>query len=79
MLLAEATSDPMYLQAAAQSAQFLQSHLLTSQGVVEESISARANDSCGGSSTLLPWNSGLLIEQLAMLASITANATTQAL
>jgi hypothetical protein len=77
--LAEAIPDPMYLQAAAQSAQFLQSHLLASQGVVEESISGRANDSCQGSSTLLPWNSGLLIEQLAVLTSITANTTTQAL
>ncbi|KAJ7824491.1 hypothetical protein B0H13DRAFT_1519811, partial [Mycena leptocephala] len=71
-LLAEATSDPMYLEAAQQSAAFLHSHLFGSQGVIEESM-GRVKDSCAVNSDLDPWNSGLMIEALAILISITPN------
>ncbi|KAJ7117075.1 hypothetical protein C8R44DRAFT_738935 [Mycena epipterygia] len=78
-LLAEATSDPMYLQAAEASTDFIQAHLCNVQNAVQDSISGRANDSCAVSSLMEPYNSGLMIEGLAILASITQNASTQAL
>jgi predicted alpha-1,6-mannanase (GH76 family) len=78
-LLAESTSDPTYLQAAEQSATFIQAHLLSIENVVQDTISGRANDSCALHGGPVPYNSGLMIEALAILASITKNATTQAL
>ncbi|KAJ7117073.1 hypothetical protein C8R44DRAFT_592064, partial [Mycena epipterygia] len=78
-LLAEATSDPMYLEAAEQSTDFIHAHLFNIQNVVLDSISGRANDSCALASFIEPYNSGLMIEGLAILASITQNASTQAL
>ncbi|KAJ7468986.1 hypothetical protein FB451DRAFT_1255438 [Mycena latifolia] len=77
-LLAEATPDPMYLQAATESAEFIHAHLYNVQNVVQDSISARANDSCSASSIVGPYNSGLMIEGLAILSSINRNnASTQ--
>ncbi|KAJ7469022.1 hypothetical protein FB451DRAFT_1255579 [Mycena latifolia] len=78
-LLAEATPDPTYLQAAQQSTEFIQAHLYNIKNVVQDSISGRANDSCAVASTIEPYNSGLMIEALAILASISPNASTQAL
>ncbi|KAF7290159.1 Glycoside hydrolase family 76 protein [Mycena indigotica] len=75
-LLAEATSDPAYLAAAAQSMTFIHSHLYNAQGLIENDVSARAGDNCAvGIPDLLPYNSGLVMEGLAILYSITKNAT----
>ncbi|KAJ7479387.1 hypothetical protein B0H11DRAFT_2423567 [Mycena galericulata] len=79
-LLAEATSDPMYLQAATEAIDFIHNHLLNTLNEVEDNISARANDSCSGNTSLMePYNSGLMIEGLSILYSITGNATVQEL
>jgi hypothetical protein len=79
-LLAEATSDPMFLQAAQESTEFIHAHLYSIQNIVQDSISASASDLCAvGSPIIKPYNSGLMIEALAVLASITQNSTTQAL
>ncbi|KAJ7115437.1 hypothetical protein C8R44DRAFT_880736 [Mycena epipterygia] len=78
-LLAEATADPIYLRAAEESTEFIRTHLTDSQSIILDSISGRANDSCAVSSILEPYNSGLMIEGLSTLASITKNASTQAL
>ncbi|KAJ7117084.1 hypothetical protein C8R44DRAFT_627361, partial [Mycena epipterygia] len=79
-LLAEAQpNNPIYLQAAGQSADFIHAHLYNVQNIVQDSISARANDSCAASSLIEPYNSGLMIEGLAILNSITNNASTQSL
>ncbi|KAF8183356.1 hypothetical protein K438DRAFT_1599754, partial [Mycena galopus ATCC 62051] len=86
-LLAEATSDPMYLQAAIESADFIRSHLYAVGNTVEEYISADVNDICQTSSAVDPAvplvlardprNSGVMIEGLSILYSITNNASTQ--
>ncbi|KAJ7438785.1 hypothetical protein B0H11DRAFT_1884242 [Mycena galericulata] len=79
-LLAEATSDPMYLQAATEAADFFHNHLLNALNEVQDIISGRVNDSCSNNSPdLFPWNSGLMIEGLSILYSITGNATVQEL
>ncbi|KAJ7438812.1 hypothetical protein B0H11DRAFT_2254320 [Mycena galericulata] len=78
-LLAEATSDPMYLQAATEAADFFHDHLLNARNEVQDTISARANDSCSDTSNIEPYNSGLMIEGLSILYSITGNATVQEL
>ncbi|KAJ7114693.1 hypothetical protein C8R44DRAFT_629916, partial [Mycena epipterygia] len=78
-LLAEPTSDPVYLQAAEQSTDFIHAHLFNAQHVVLDSISGNANDSCALTSIMESYNSGLMIEGLAILASITQNVSTQAL
>ncbi|KAF7296752.1 Glycoside hydrolase family 76 protein [Mycena indigotica] len=75
-LLAEATADPLYLSAALQSMTFIHSHLYNVQNVVQDLISARANDSCAlGSAGLQPYNSGFMIEGLAVLYTLSKNAT----
>ncbi|KAJ6556452.1 hypothetical protein B0H19DRAFT_1029363 [Mycena capillaripes] len=43
-LLAEATSDPMYLHAANQSAEFIRSHLYNLRGVVQPFMSTNVDD-----------------------------------
>lgn len=78
-LLAEATGNKSYLDAAINSATFIHSHLYNVQNVVQDSISARKNDSCSVGSGINPYNSGLFIEGLAILDSISGNATTQTL
>ncbi|KAK0201615.1 hypothetical protein DFS33DRAFT_1348775 [Desarmillaria ectypa] len=78
-LLAEATGNETYLNAAIESATFIHSHLYNVQSVVQDSISARKNDSCAVGSGTNPYNSGLFIEGLAILASISGNVTTQTL
>ncbi|KAJ7735379.1 hypothetical protein DFH07DRAFT_753891 [Mycena maculata] len=78
-LLAEATSDDMYLEAAVETAEFVHAHLYNVENVVQDSISARSSDSCAVSSNVEPYNSGLMIEGLAILADITGNASTQSL
>ncbi|KAJ7938283.1 hypothetical protein B0H13DRAFT_2261217 [Mycena leptocephala] len=80
-LLAEATGDDIYLEAAKASVEFMHAHLYSPQHVVYDTILPRANDSCepvqdsvGG-----PFNSGLMIEGLAVLYSITQNASLTAI
>ncbi|KAJ7055700.1 hypothetical protein C8F01DRAFT_1157357 [Mycena amicta] len=75
-LLAEVTSEPIYLTAALQSMSFIHAHLYNVQNVVQDLISGRANDSCSISSVdILPYNSGLMIEGLSVLYSISGNAS----
>ncbi|KAK0213933.1 hypothetical protein IW262DRAFT_1466494 [Armillaria fumosa] len=78
-LLAEATGNKTYLDAAVSSATFIQSHLSNAKHVVQDNISARKSDSCSASSATSPYNSGLFIEGLTILDSISENATTQTL
>ncbi|KAF7365901.1 Glycoside hydrolase family 76 protein [Mycena venus] len=76
-LLAEATHNIMYLSAAKASADFLQAHLLNVQNVVQDTISGRANDSCAllQKTVEASYNSGIMIEGLAILYSITGNTS----
>ncbi|KAF7341002.1 Glycoside hydrolase family 76 protein [Mycena sanguinolenta] len=74
-LLAEATADTDYLQAATQSADFIHAHLFNIENLVLDTISGRANDSCAINAVLSSYNSGLMIEGLAVLYSITQNVT----
>ncbi|KAJ7843013.1 hypothetical protein B0H13DRAFT_2364952 [Mycena leptocephala] len=76
-LLAEATSDQMYLQAASETAEFVRAHLCNVAKLVQDTISARANDSCAVNEVVGPYNSGLMIHGLGILADITSNATTR--
>ncbi|KAJ6464850.1 Six-hairpin glycosidase-like protein [Mycena sanguinolenta] len=76
-LLAEATGEDTYLDAAKNSADFIRNHLLNSDYVVQDGISVRANDSCAldPETTKASYNSGLMIEGLAILYSVTSNAS----
>ncbi|KAJ7124303.1 hypothetical protein C8R44DRAFT_875357 [Mycena epipterygia] len=74
-LLAEATSEDMYLEAARDSANFIHAHLYSVQNVVYDGIPAGANDSCAPANLRESYNSGLVIEGLAILYSITQNAS----
>ncbi|PBK84200.1 hypothetical protein ARMGADRAFT_974338 [Armillaria gallica] len=76
-LLAEATSNQTYLNAAIESANFIQSHLLNPSNIVWESISSNA--SCSVNSWENPYASGIFIEGLVILANITRNVSTEAL
>ncbi|KAF7344396.1 Glycoside hydrolase family 76 protein [Mycena sanguinolenta] len=82
-LLAELTPDPteknVYLQAAAASANFTQAHLLNSQGLVQDTISALSNASCASNSIYESYDAGLAIEGLSILYSITRDPATQSL
>ncbi|KAF7368651.1 Glycoside hydrolase family 76 protein [Mycena venus] len=79
-LLAEATSDPLYLQAANESASFIHSHLFNIQSIVQDYISADpTNDGCGVQASTDPSSSGLMIEGLSILFSITNDASIQKL
>ncbi|KAF7288979.1 Glycoside hydrolase family 76 protein [Mycena indigotica] len=74
-LLAEATSNVLYLSAAIESMSFIRSHLYNAQGLVLDGISARANDSCAIGGGLMSYNSGLMIEGLAVLYSVSKNTS----
>jgi predicted alpha-1,6-mannanase (GH76 family) len=73
-LLAEATSDQMYLDAARELADFIHAHLYNIGNVIQDSISA--GDCSTTPNAIMPYNSGLTIEGLSILASITKNAST---
>ncbi|KAJ7879404.1 hypothetical protein B0H13DRAFT_2543625 [Mycena leptocephala] len=74
----EATPDPKYLDAAKESAAFIQTQLYNGDHLVFQSISASQNDSCKVlNDAVNSFNSGLFIEGLAVLVSITQDATTQ--
>jgi hypothetical protein len=74
--LAEATTDPMFLQAAEQSIDFIHAHLDVNN-VIQDGILGGSNDSCNVRSILEPYNAGLTIEALAILTSVTKDASTQ--
>ncbi|KAJ7351400.1 hypothetical protein DFH08DRAFT_99338 [Mycena albidolilacea] len=74
-LLAEATSDPLYLQAATESADFIHSHLYNVQNIVQQYISSTGCQVVVV--TVDPTNSGLMIEGLSIFYSIANNASTQ--
>ncbi|KAJ7573690.1 hypothetical protein C8J56DRAFT_1065825 [Mycena floridula] len=76
-LLADATSNSTYLDAAQASADFIQAHLSNDQDIIQDNISARQNDSCSVGSGTGPYNQGLMIEGLAVLASLTKISHTQ--
>ncbi|KAJ6468932.1 hypothetical protein C8R45DRAFT_436040, partial [Mycena sanguinolenta] len=79
-LLAEITTDQSYLQAAIESANFIRSHLYNVRGIVQPDISASTSDSpCEIFSDTTPFESGLMIEGLSVLSSITGNASIQTL
>ncbi|KAJ6536172.1 hypothetical protein B0H19DRAFT_382867 [Mycena capillaripes] len=79
-LLAEATADPLYLQAANESASFIRSHLFNIQSIVQDYISADpTNGGCGVQASTDPSSSGLMIEGLSILVSITNDASMQKL
>ncbi|KAF7288754.1 Glycoside hydrolase family 76 protein [Mycena indigotica] len=75
-LLAEATADPKYLSAAVQAVSFIRSHLCNNGDVVLDGLSVNTNDKCAlNTAGRLPYNSGLVIEGLAVLYSISRNTT----
>ncbi|KAJ7212749.1 hypothetical protein B0H12DRAFT_378264 [Mycena haematopus] len=79
-LLSEATSNPVYLQAAMDSANFIHSHLYNINGLVLQIISASEDDACKIlDDSVNSFNSGLFIEGLAVLVSQTQDATMQSL
>ncbi|THU90356.1 hypothetical protein K435DRAFT_676228, partial [Dendrothele bispora CBS 962.96] len=76
-LLADVTSCQTYLDAALQSADFIHNHLTNSNNLVMDGIYA---DTCGKGSKnegagLLSPNSGLALEGLSILTSLTQNDT----
>ncbi|KAJ6457599.1 hypothetical protein C8R45DRAFT_943059 [Mycena sanguinolenta] len=73
-LLAEAMPDPMYLQAANQSADFIRSHLYKPLDIVQEFFTGTG---CEVTGSLNPTNSGLMIEGLSILHSLTNDISTQ--
>ncbi|KAK0492355.1 hypothetical protein EDD18DRAFT_1030739, partial [Armillaria luteobubalina] len=74
-LLAKATGNTTYLDAAISSVTFIQSHFSNEEHVIKDNISARKNDLCSSGSGMNPYNYGLFIEGLAILDSISENAT----
>ena len=76
-LLAEATGEDTYLEAAKESADFISNHLLNAQNIVQDGISVGTNDSCAlnQETDQESYNSGLMIGGLAVLYSISQNAT----
>ncbi|KAF7368573.1 Glycoside hydrolase family 76 protein [Mycena venus] len=79
-LLAEITSDPVYLQAATESANFIRAHLYDVRNIVQPDISASTKDSpCEVFTDTTPFESGLMIESLSVLSSITNDTSWQKL
>lgn len=78
-LLAEATTNDreLFLEAATESFEFISNQLYNSEHIVQDGISASKNDSCAlnGEKVQEPYNSGLTLEGLAILYSITQNAS----
>jgi len=78
-LLAQATSDPKYLNASLESAIFVHNHLTNSEDLIMDGIFA---DSCSlgpnnQGAHLSVFNSGLIIEGLAILNSMLHNSSMQ--
>ncbi|KAK1231939.1 hypothetical protein PQX77_004932 [Marasmius sp. AFHP31] len=72
-MLAEATGNQTYFVAAAQSLDFLRSQLYDGKrGLLEDGISAAT---CAPKADFLPYNTGFMIEGLAVLVSVAKNET----
>ncbi|PBK86085.1 hypothetical protein ARMGADRAFT_999255 [Armillaria gallica] len=78
-LLAEATSNQMYTDAAVESADFIQSHLLDSFNMVGNTIVSISNGSCSVDLTKYLTHSGVFIEGFVILAEITQDTTIETL
>ncbi|SJL17365.1 uncharacterized protein ARMOST_20915 [Armillaria ostoyae] len=78
-LLAEAASNQTYLNAAIESAKFIQSHLLGPSNIILDSVFLKPNESCSVESMVYSYNSGIFIEGLVILADIIRNISTEAL
>lgn len=67
----------MYLQAAIESANFIHSHLYNVRGIVQPDISGSSDHDplCEVLSDTEPYGSGLMIEGLAVLFSITKDTS----
>ncbi|KAJ7260617.1 hypothetical protein C8J57DRAFT_1636635 [Mycena rebaudengoi] len=76
-LLAEATSDQLYFQAAVESWKFIQAHLLNDQNLVFEAIYAPQNYSCTIIRETQPYNTGIVIEGLSILIALTNDTETK--
>jgi hypothetical protein len=74
-LLAEATSNQTYLDAAVQAADWIHSHLYNHDYQIRDNFSGRQNDSCATTGDTHPANNAFMIEGLSILDSIT-NAQT---
>ncbi|KAK1231940.1 hypothetical protein PQX77_004933 [Marasmius sp. AFHP31] len=73
-MLAKVTGNQTYLAAAIQSFDFLQSQLRNEQtGLIIDSISS---EDCQKAASLIPYNTGLMIEGLSVLVSIELNNET---
>ncbi|ESK90017.1 glycoside hydrolase family 76 protein [Moniliophthora roreri MCA 2997] len=73
-LLVEATMNSTYINSAIETESFYYFHLRNPQGVLQDGIEA-ATCAPTGFETELPCNSGLMMEGLAVLSSVTQNAT----
>ncbi|KAK0237327.1 hypothetical protein EDD85DRAFT_1008472 [Armillaria nabsnona] len=78
-LLAEATSNQTYLDAAIESANFIQSHLLNPSNTVMAFVSSKLSESCSVYTTAYSLDTGIFLEGLVVLADITRNTSTEAL
>jgi hypothetical protein len=76
-LLAEAMQDDLYLDAAKVSADFICAHLYNANNIMQDSISARADDSCMEAASEFSSDSGVVIEGLAILYYIMHSASIQ--
>ncbi|KAK1225763.1 hypothetical protein PQX77_011282 [Marasmius sp. AFHP31] len=72
-LLAKATQNQTYLDAASQSLSFIHNHLYNDRHIVGGSI---ASDTCETSSSIEPCNSAFMIEGMSILHTITNNQST---
>ncbi|KAF7326070.1 Glycoside hydrolase family 76 protein [Mycena kentingensis (nom. inval.)] len=68
-LLASKSSDPKYLLAAQTSVRFILTQWLNGDNVVLDGMSARKGEDCTRSGDLQPYDSGMVIEALAIFAN----------
>ncbi|KAK0229437.1 hypothetical protein EDD85DRAFT_939750 [Armillaria nabsnona] len=78
-LLAEATSNQTYLDAAIESANFIQSHFLDPSNIVMAFLSSNVSQYCTMDTSAFSTNTGIFVEGLVILADITRNTSTEAL
>ncbi|KAJ7292485.1 hypothetical protein C8J57DRAFT_1703443 [Mycena rebaudengoi] len=78
-LLAEATSESIYLQAASESANFIQNHLINNAKIVSDTLASAKDRNCAHNDLRASYNSGLAIQGLAVLASFTNGESTRVL
>ncbi|KAK0237379.1 hypothetical protein EDD85DRAFT_1008566 [Armillaria nabsnona] len=78
-LLAEATANQTYLDAAIESANFIQSHLLDPSDTVMAFLSSNISQYCTMDTSVYSPNTGIFVEGLVILTDITRNKSTEAL